>query len=165
MYLTSLIDELTGLYNRRGFMILGEQQLTFARRARSGVNLAFADLDGLKFINDHFGHTAGDHALKYSARILKAAFHRESDLVARIGGDEFAVLWIANTPVVTDIVRARLKSVLDSYVASQKLPYDLSLSIGLCQYQRDFSCPLTEMLTEVDQRMYAEKHRTKTNIA
>src|SRR5207249_1279672 len=105
-------------------------------------NLAFADLDGLKFINDHFGHTAGDHALKYSARILKAAFHRESDLVARIGGDEFAVLWIANTPVVTDIVRARLKSVLDSYVASQKLPYDLSLSIGLCQYQRDFSCPL-----------------------
>jgi len=165
MYIASLIDELTGLYNRRGFMILGEQQLTFARRARSGVNLAFADLDGLKFINDHFGHTAGDQALNDTAKILKAAFHRESDLVARIGGDEFAILWLANTPVLTEVVRARLKNVLDSYVASQKLPYDLSLSIGLCQYQRDFSSPLTEMLTEVDQRMYTEKHRTKTNIA
>jgi diguanylate cyclase (GGDEF)-like protein len=165
IYVTSLIDELTGLYNRRGFMILGEQLLTIARRARSGVNLAFADLDGLKFINDRFGHTAGDHALKDTATILKAAFHRDSDLVARIGGDEFAVLWIANTPFLTEVVRARLKSVLDSYVASKQLPYDLSLSVGLCQYQRDFSSPLTEMLTEVDQRMYAEKHRTKTNIA
>jgi diguanylate cyclase (GGDEF)-like protein len=165
MYATSLIDELTGLYNRRGFMILGERQLKIARRARSSVNLAFADLDGLKFINDHFGHTAGDQALNDMAKILKAAFHRDSDLVARIGGDEFAVLWIANTPILTEAVRARLKSVLDSYVASKDLPYELSLSVGLCQYQGDFSSPLAEMLTEVDQRMYAEKNRSRTNIA
>ena len=165
MYVLSLIDDLTGLYNRRGFMTLGEQQLMIAHRARTGVNLAFADLDALKFINDHFGHSAGDRALRDTAKILKAAFHRDSDLVARIGGDEFAVLWIANIPFSTDVVRARLKSALDSYVASQKLPYRLSISIGVCQYPRNFSSPLTEMLTQVDQRMYEEKHREKINIA
>jgi two-component system, cell cycle response regulator len=165
MYVLSLVDELTGLYNRRGFMTLGEHQLTIAHRTGTGVNLAFADLDGLKFINDHFGHSAGDRALRDTAKTLKAAFHRESDLVARIGGDEFAVLWIANTPFSTDAVRARLKSALDLYVASQNLPYRLSLSIGVCQYQRGFANPLMEMLTEVDQRMYAEKHRAKINIA
>jgi len=165
MYALSLVDDLTGLYNRRAFMTLGEQQLTIAHRTGGGVNLAFADLDGLKFINDHFGHSAGDRALKDTANILKAAFHRESDLVARIGGDEFAVLWIANMPFSTDTVRTRLKTALDLFVASQKLPYRLSLSIGVCQYQRGFVNPLMEMLTEVDQRMYEEKHRAKINIA
>jgi two-component system, cell cycle response regulator len=165
IYVLSLIDELTGLYNRRGFMTLGEQQLTIAHRTKTGVNLAFADLDALKFINDHFGHSAGDRALRDTAMILKAAFHRESDLVARIGGDEFVVLWIANVPFSTESVRIRLKSALDSYVASQKLPYRLSLSIGVCHYQHDFSHPLMEMLTEVDHLMYEEKHRAKTNIA
>ena len=165
MYVLSLVDDLTGLYNRRGFMTLGEQQLTIAHRTGTGVNLAFADLDGLKFINDHFGHSEGDRALRDTAKILKAAFHRESDLVARIGGDEFAVLWIANMPFSTAAVRARLNSALDLYVASQELPYHLSLSIGVCQYQGGFSSPLMEMLTEVDQLMYEEKHRAKINIA
>jgi diguanylate cyclase (GGDEF)-like protein len=165
IYVMSLIDDLTGLYNRRGFMTLGEQQLNIAHRTGTGVSLAFADLDGLKFINDHFGHGAGDRALRDTAMILKAAFHRESDLVARIGGDEFAVLWIANMHFSTEGVRTRLKIALDSYVASQKLPYRLSLSIGVCQYQRDFSHPLMEMLTEVDHLMYEEKHRARTNIA
>jgi diguanylate cyclase (GGDEF)-like protein len=165
VYVVSLIDDLTGLYNRRGFMTLGEQLLKIARRAGAGVNLAFADLDALKFINDNFGHSEGDLALRNMAMILKTAFHRGSDLIARIGGDEFAVLWIANTSLSTNKVRARLKSALDSYKDSAKLPYPLSLSIGLCQYNADFSDPLTEMLSEGDRRMYEEKNRSKSSVA
>ena len=80
IYTLSVVDDLTGLYNRRGFMTLGEQQLNIARRTGTGVNLAFADLDGLKSINDNFGHGEGDHALKNVAMILNNTFQRESDL-------------------------------------------------------------------------------------
>jgi diguanylate cyclase (GGDEF)-like protein len=166
IYAASFIDDLTSLYNRRGFMTLGEQQLKFARRAGAGVNLAFADLDGLKFINDHFGHSEGDRVLKDITGILKATFHRESDLLARVGGDEFAVLWIAYEPFPADAVRTRLKTALNSYLALKEPPYPVSLSIGLCQYPADFSEPLTEMLSEGDQRMYEEKRgRRKAHIA
>jgi diguanylate cyclase (GGDEF)-like protein len=159
-----LIDDLTGLFNGRGFMMLGEQQLKIARRANSSVSLAFLDLDALKFINDNFGHIEGDRALRTTAMVLKIAFPRESDLIARLGGDEFAVLWIGDTTFSIDALRVRLKSVLESCVASQKLPYPLSISIGLCQYQGDFSNPLTEMLSEADQRMYEDKCRSNRKI-
>jgi diguanylate cyclase (GGDEF)-like protein len=165
IYALCLRDDLTGLCNRRGFMTLGEQQLRVARRLGAGINLAFVDVDSLKFINDHFGHSEGDRVLKVVAAILKKAFHRTSDLLARIGGDEFAALWIVHRPRSTDTVRARLKSALDAYLTSEKPPYRLSLSIGLCQYLPDFSDPLTEMLSEGDQRMYEEKRRSKPNIA
>jgi diguanylate cyclase (GGDEF)-like protein len=165
IYNLSYIDELTGLYNRRAFMRLGEQQLSIARRAGKGVNLAFADLDALKFINDHFGHSEGDRVLTNVGKILKTTFHRDSDLVARIGGDEFAGLWIANTPLSIDVLRTRLKGALDSYRTSERPPYPLSLSIGVCQYQPDFTKPLTEMLSESDQRMYEDKRFSKNKIA
>jgi diguanylate cyclase (GGDEF)-like protein len=165
VYNLSYIDELTGLYNRRAFMRLGEQQLSIARRAGKGVNLAFADLDALKFINDHFGHTEGDRVLSNVAQILKTTFHRDSDLIARIGGDEFAGLWIANTPFSIDILRARLETALDSYRTSERPPYPLSLSVGLCQYPPDFIKPLTDMLSESDQRMYEDKRMSKNKVA
>jgi diguanylate cyclase (GGDEF)-like protein len=156
IYNLSDIDELTGLYNRRAFMRLGEQQLRIARRAGTGVSLAFTDLDGLKFINDHFGHREGDRVLSAVAKILKTTFHRESDVLARIGGDEFVVLWIANT-ISIDTLRARIKSAIDSHCASEKTPYPLSLSVGICQYHPAFTKPLTDMLSECDQRMYDDK--------
>jgi two-component system, cell cycle response regulator len=165
LYNLSFIDDLTGLYNRRGFMTLGEQQLNIAHRTRCGVNLAFADLDALKSINDNFGHSEGDRALQNIATILKNTFQRGSDLIARIGGDEFAVLWIADASFSIDTVRARLKTALDSFIASENLPYSLLLSVGLCQYHPDFSNPLTEMLSEGDQRMYEEKRRSKPHVA
>jgi diguanylate cyclase (GGDEF)-like protein len=161
----SFVDDLTGLYNRRGFMTLGEQQLNIARRARSGVSLAFADLDALKSINDNFGHGEGDRALKNVATILKNTFQRGSDLIARIGGDEFAVLWIANASFSIETVQTRLKTALDSFIAFENLPYPLLVSVGFCQYHPDFSNPLTEMLSEGDQRMYEQKRRSKPNVA
>ncbi|HEY7546623.1 MAG TPA: diguanylate cyclase, partial [Blastocatellia bacterium] len=87
----SLKDELTGLYNRRGFLALAEQQLKLAQRSARDLLLLFADVDGLKYINDTFGHREGDYAIKNSAEILRKTFRR-SDIIARIGGDEFTVL-------------------------------------------------------------------------
>jgi two-component system, cell cycle response regulator len=164
IYNLSCIDELTGLYNRRAFMRLGEQQLSIAARAGKGVNLAFTDVDALKFINDQFGHSEGDRVLSNVARILKTTFHRESDVLARIGGDEFVVLWIANT-FSMDILRVRLKSAVDSYRTSEKPPYPLSLSVGMCQYHPGFRRPLTDMLAESDQRMYDDKRLSRIKIA
>jgi diguanylate cyclase (GGDEF)-like protein len=164
IYALSLIDDLTGLYNRRGFMTLGEQQLKIACRANARVSLAFADLDALKFINDNFGHSEGDRALRTTAMVLKTVFQRESDLIARIGGDEFAVLWVATNPFSIETVHRRFKRTLDFYRSSERLPYRLSMSVGLCQYP-DFSNPLAEMLSQGDQRMYEEKRRSKTLLA
>jgi two-component system cell cycle response regulator len=165
IYKLSYIDELTGLYNRRAFVMLGEQQLSIARRAGKGVNLAFADLDALKFINDHFGHSEGDRVLSAVAKILETTFHRDSDVIARIGGDEFVVFWIANTPFSIDVLRARLKSTVDSYLTSEKPPYPLSLSVGICQYQAGFTKTLSDMLSESDQRMYDDKRLSRNKIA
>src|SRR5690606_3152575 len=90
----TLVDELTGLYNRRGFFALAEEQIRLARHGKRTLSLVFADLDGLKRINDILGHTAGDQAIFEAAAVLRQTF-RESDVVARIGGDEFAALVLA----------------------------------------------------------------------
>ncbi|MCM8776092.1 MAG: diguanylate cyclase, partial [Candidatus Omnitrophica bacterium] len=89
----TIVDELTGLYNRRGFLIHAEQQVKLANRTRRGFFLLFADLDDFKKINDNFGHPEGDNALRETAKILKTTF-RGSDIKARMGGDEFAVIVI-----------------------------------------------------------------------
>jgi diguanylate cyclase (GGDEF)-like protein len=165
IYTLSDIDELTGLYNRRAFMRLGEQQLSIARRAGKGVNVAFADLDALKVINDQFGHSEGDRALKDVARILKGTFGRASDLLARIGGDEFAGLWIADTSVPAEILGEKFKKSLEAYRESERPLYPLSLSIGFCQYHAGFTSSLSEMLIESDQRMYEDKGPSRSRIA
>jgi two-component system cell cycle response regulator len=153
-----LIDELTGLYNRRAFMTLGEQQLKIARRDKRGIIVGFADLDRLKYINDWLGHSQGDLALKDIARVLKSTF-RDSDVVARIGGDEFAVLWTSDTADLSNILNARLKSNIDAHLVSERRPYSLSLSIGFTQYASGFTKSLNEMIFESDRRMYEEKRR------
>jgi two-component system, cell cycle response regulator len=91
----ALFDELTGLYNRRGFLDLGGKQLKTAERLGKSVLLVFADLDGLKEINDQLGHLDGDAALKDIADVLRESF-RGSDIIARLGGDEFAILAVGS---------------------------------------------------------------------
>jgi len=157
----SQTDELTGLYNRRAFMTLGSHQIKIARRQQHSVTLAFADLDGLKAINDKCGHMWGDFALKDISTILKNTF-RESDVIARIGGDEFAILWISQSPPTSEGLHARLKAGLDSYSASETRPYQLSLSIGFSHYPGGSEASLEDMLFETDQRMYADKRAGMT---
>ncbi len=154
----SLRDELTGLYNRRGFITLAEQQLKLADREEGEVLLLFADLDGFKAINDQFGHRVGDEALQEAARVLSKTF-RKSDVVARVGGDEFAVLAFGASRKAADTVAQRLQHALNKRLARREHPYELSLSVGVaCRGPKDGES-IEELLARADRLMYEQKRR------
>ena len=152
----SFVDELTGLRNRRGFFALAEQQVKLADRTKNGFLLPLADLDGLKSINDAFGHREGDLALIETARALKETF-RESDIIARIGGDEFAVIAIEAGPDSAEIVRGRLSKNLEASNAGGSRRYTLSISLGIASYDPEHPCPIDELLAQADARLYEQK--------
>ncbi|MDO8283337.1 MAG: PAS domain S-box protein [Thermodesulfovibrionia bacterium] len=159
----SLSDELTGLYNRRGFMTLAEQELRIARRMKRGVILLYADLDDLKVINDGFGHIEGDNMLKDTARFLQELF-RESDIIARIGGDEFVVFSIQTTDTSVDTIQSRFDACLKDFNQKRNQPYMLSISIGIVHYKEDCPDSIEALLTQADKLMYEhkrDKHKGK----
>jgi diguanylate cyclase (GGDEF)-like protein/PAS domain S-box-containing protein len=152
----SLVDHLTGLYNRRGFSALAQQELKKANRIKRGMLLLFADVDDLKKINDSLGHQEGDLALIDTANLLKDTF-REPDIIARIGGDEFVVL-AAETPATSaDILTARLKEHLKSSNKKGGHRYKLSISMGIVQYNPEQPCSIDELLSRADKMMYEQK--------
>ncbi len=158
----ALTDELTGLYNRRGFLVLAQQQMKLARRKKSGVLLFFADLDGLKQINDSLGHLEGDLALVRTAEALRETF-RDSDIVARLGGDEFAVLAIEASDESDDDMQRRLESNLQT--ASIADPrYALSLSVGVARFAPDSPVSIGALLVQADQAMYEKKRSRSTPV-
>jgi diguanylate cyclase (GGDEF)-like protein len=151
----ALTDDLTGLHNRRGFFALADQQLKLARRNHDCALLFFADVDGLKQINDRFGHSEGDLAIIRAAQILRDTF-RDSDVIARLGGDEFAVLANeASSDSQKDIWR-RLKEKLSAEGSRNPL-YSLSLSIGVARFDPSSEVTLGELLEYADQAMYEAK--------
>jgi len=152
----SIQDELTKLYNRRGFFALGEQQTKAAKREKKVVSILFADLDDMKWINDTLGHEKGDQALKETAGILQKTF-RESDVIARIGGDEFVVLSLLDSKNDARILTSRLEKNLDGVNRRKTEPYRLSLSVGTACSDPEHPCSLVELLTLADQRMYEQK--------
>ncbi len=154
----SLTDPLTDLYNRRGFYALAEQQLRMAGRTGRGLLLFFADMDGLKRINDTAGHMEGDRALQAVAEVLRRTF-RVSDIVARLGGDEFAVLAIDAPENAAEMLTARLRESLNLHNAHSGLPDPLSLSLGLARFDPDRPCSLDDLVARADARMYAHKRR------
>ncbi len=153
----ALTDELTGLYNRRGFMALAERQLKLGRRSGRGMTLFVMDVDRLKQINDAFGHFEGDSALKQTAKALERTF-RDSDVVARLGGDEFAVLAIEASGHNAEAISARLCESLKS-ISAQQHRYDVSLSIGFTRFEAGSRASLEELMTRADQAMYEDKKR------
>jgi len=156
----AITDELTGLYNRRGFLILSQQQLKLAARTGNSALLFFIDLDGMKWINDNLGHKEGDKALVKAARILKETF-RESDIVGRIGGDEFAVLAVeAKQRFAQDII-ARIRRSLKETNSQEQGLFQLSLSIGFSRFDPKSPKSLDELMEEADQAMYEEKNKKK----
>jgi diguanylate cyclase (GGDEF)-like protein/PAS domain S-box-containing protein len=158
----SLTDELTGLYNRRGFFTLAEQQIKMANRNKSGIFLLYADLDNLKGINDKFGHKEGDAALIEAAGILKESY-RESDIIARIGGDEFAVIPVGTSLDNIEIIKIRFYKNLETYNRKRNSANNLSVSIGISYYDPLFPCSIDELMAQADKRMYEQKrHRKKT---
>jgi diguanylate cyclase (GGDEF)-like protein len=152
----SLSDELTGLYNRRGFFFLIQQQLKIADRTKRGFVLVFADLDNMKQINDTFGHREGDRALIEAANLLTGAF-RGADIVARIGGDEFAVVAIEAGKDAADTLAARLQEQIDARNRRGDLRFTLSLSVGMSRYDPDCPCSIDELIARADALMYEQK--------
>jgi diguanylate cyclase (GGDEF)-like protein len=149
----SVTDELTGLHNRRGLQLIGKHHLKIARRADQQSVMFFFDLDGLKRINDRFGHAAGDEAICDMARILKQTF-RESDVLVRMGGDEFVVL--ASMPAAdVAMARTRLHKQLERFNACGGRPYKLVTSIGAVAHAPQET--LDALLTRADAAMYLEK--------
>jgi len=156
----SLTDILTGLNNRRGFMILATGLLKFARRAAYSVCLLYIDLDSLKYINDTFGHAAGDTAITHFARILTETF-RDSDVIGRLGGDEFVVLIIDATESDLTSMQVRLQSNVDAHNLQSERGYALSLSLGVIRVDTDSSITMEELLYEADAAMYQHKKNRK----
>ena len=126
----SITDELTGLYNRRGFLTLAKKQLELAARINKTMWLIYVDIDNMKWINDNLGHPEGDNALRNTANIIKQSF-RESDILARIGGDEFAVVALEDSKAGADSMISRISNDMTSFNSKEKKPYQLSVSIGI----------------------------------
>ncbi len=156
----SLLDDLTGLYNRRGFLALAAQQLKLARRNQRQLLLLFADLDGMKQINDTYGHSAGDQALVETAGLVKGTF-RQSDIVARLGGDEFSALAIDTSKNSSGTLTTRLQEKVDARNRQTNRPYKLSLSVGLALYAPEQPCSLDELIARADAAMYDCKRRKR----
>jgi diguanylate cyclase (GGDEF)-like protein len=149
----SLIDELTGLGNRRSFFALAEPRLQLLERTGAVCMLVFADVDGLKMVNDTRGHDVGDALLVDAARVLRAAFRR-SDLVARLGGDEFVVLADEADDASIHTVLARLQSHIDERNAGVEAGVPLlSISAGVLCVRGLPAVTLQELLAEADSRM------------
>jgi diguanylate cyclase (GGDEF)-like protein/PAS domain S-box-containing protein len=156
----SITDHLTGLHNRRGFLSLAGQQLKLAERNKSGMLLFFADLDGLKGINDTLGHEEGDRALVEAANIFKETF-RASDIIARLGGDEFAALTVDIARSNFEIFTARLQSLMDTQNNQENRKYRLSISVGCSCYDPEHPCSLDELIAQADKSMYEQKQNKK----
>jgi len=159
----SLTDALTGLHNRRGFFTLAELQLRLADRRKQGMYMLYADMDNLKQINDTHGHQEGDRALVETAKLLQTTY-RASDVVSRIGGDEFAVIPVGTVGDDIAVVISRFQKNLDAFNAQGLLQYALSVSIGVVMYDPLQPLPLGELISKADKLMYEQK-RLKRNPA
>ncbi|HUS24106.1 MAG TPA: PAS domain-containing protein [Candidatus Binatia bacterium] len=152
--LQSQTDELTGLYNRRGFFALAERQHQLVLLERKACALLFVDIDGLKTINDRYGHEMGDQAIVMTGEVLRVSV-RDSDIVARIGGDEFVVLAMECSDLVA--LRERILQRIEDYNRRESLPFRLSASIGISEFTTDPGVSFEQRLTEADARMYKAK--------
>lgn len=158
----SLFDGLTGLYNRRGFWELGEQQLRVAARIHQPVLLFFIDVDKLKHTNDVYGHHAGDDLLSGLAGVLKHTF-RESDLIARIGGDEFTVLTMETGPDSNEVFFERLRANIEKKNKNASDALALSVTAGASRYNLHDSDTITSLIDRADKDMYARKRSKITS--
>jgi len=146
---------LTGLYNRRGFLALAERQLKLGRRSGRGILLVFLDVDGMKQINDTYGHAEGDRTLIRAGGVLEKTF-RESDVVARFGGDEFAVLAIEASGHNQEIIAARLRENLRQMNDEDSGPA-ISLSWGVARFDPRSKTSIGQLMAQADQAMYDHK--------
>jgi diguanylate cyclase (GGDEF)-like protein len=154
----SLRDELTGLYNRRGLFRKAAEYFEQSRRHRQRLLLVFADLDDLKGINDRLGHEFGDRALVEVTTLLRQTF-RASDLLSRIGGDEFVALSLADGVDLAQSLRERLAENLARHNSRPDRPFHLAISVGLAWHDPGSPETLEQLLRRADTAMYDEKRQ------
>ncbi len=158
----SISDEMTGLRNRRGFLNLAEQQYKVCKRSGRDFAIAYVDIDGLKLINDTYGHKAGDIAIKGMAEVLVKTF-RDSDIISRHGGDEFVVmLTTLETPLDIAHFTDRLNQNFELYNEKSGLPYELTASIGFAVFDPiDNPSDIEELMNQADAQLYMNKAARK----
>jgi diguanylate cyclase (GGDEF)-like protein/PAS domain S-box-containing protein len=160
---SSLKDDLTGLFNRRGLLKQAAPYFDFARRQKENLLLLFIDLDGMKRINDEFGHNEGDNALINTAAILNRSF-RSTDIIARLGGDEFTVL-VTDLNASKEDAITRLNENLKAYNASETRGHKLAFSIGVATLEQERMTCFEELLEQADQAMYEQKRMKRRRAA
>ncbi len=160
----SKIDELTGVYNRRGFFAQANSVICSPMHEGREAFVVFADLDSLKTINDKFSHEDGDFAIRNAAKILRDSF-RSSDIIGRIGGDEFSVLAMAenaSSEEVINIVRARIAAATEAFNATHDKPYVVHMSVGVYTFKCGHEVELSKILAQADNVLYDEKKNKKS---
>jgi two-component system cell cycle response regulator len=158
----ALVDELTQLYNRRGFLSVFQQYLKIARRDDKDLLLLMVDVDGLKVINDNYGHLEGDRAIVDTARVLKKTF-RGSDLIGRIGGDEFVVLAVQASDKDVKAIKKRLQANINQYNLTSK-DFTLSLSVGITSFDPQEDVVFEDLLVLADEDLYHQKRQKRRNL-
>jgi diguanylate cyclase (GGDEF)-like protein len=152
----SITDVLTGLRNRHGFFLHAEQLYKVAQRQHASSAVIFADVDGLKRVNEELGHDAGDHLLRDAAEVFRELF-RAADVVARLGGDEFVAYTLADDH--PGVILERIRSHLRAFNLMRERPYEVSLSAGIVQCDPAGAQPLSNYIALADQQMSAQKRR------
>jgi diguanylate cyclase (GGDEF)-like protein len=158
----ALTDDLTCLFNRRGFFAAATQQLKQAQRNGQNLLLLFCDVDNLKKINDAYGHHEGDLALIRVADVLEQSF-RGSDVLSRLGGDEFVVLAAETSNQTQEILLRRVEKNLKK-VSVTESRYALTVSVGVARFNPKNAVSLGELMVEADKAMYAKKRRNQKTL-
>ncbi|MBU1406015.1 MAG: diguanylate cyclase [Proteobacteria bacterium] len=159
---SAMTDELTCLFNRRGFMTLADKLIKISVRDKTDLLLIYVDFDNLKWINDSLGHSVGDQALIEAATLLRDTF-RLADVVARLGGDEFVILCTDNSALGNqETILNRLSENIEKTNRLTTRQYRLSLSVGVGRYEHHAPCSIDELLRRADQAMYLNKEDKKS---
>jgi len=156
------IDELTGITNRRGFMLLAQHSLSLCYRQGIPASLVYFDLNNFKKVNDKFGHAEGDRALKVIADQMKYNF-RDSDLYVRLGGDEFCALLLNAHKILAEDVVTKFLLSLEKYNEGANRGYDISVSYGIVEFNHNHHQTVEALLAEADSMMYKQK-KQKINL-
>lgn len=153
-----LTDSLTGLYNRRGFLLLANEQLKLLHRSTQGLLLFLCSVDRMKAINDTFGPDRGDQTLIDLAKLLRTTF-RSSDIMARLGDDEFAILAIGTLPSTSELLQARLQAHLNRFNAQSGRPYQFTLTIAISYVGPEGQATAEQLIATANEEMSQQKQR------
>lgn len=156
----SMHDDLTNLYNRRGFIEFASKQLCLSIREEKDLILIYTDLDNLKQVNDSLGHEVGDQLICDTANILKRVL-RGTDICARIGGDEMVAMALGASAEYTSIIITRIMRSIQDFNLMRHRPYLISISLGVASFDHQNPISLDELLHQADQAMYMDKRSHK----